>query len=317
MRHEGGAAAQQFPGPVAEDLLLEELGCATRASPRRLLRDPPADAHGRAVRPREPEEFVMIGDRGVRQEGADGRLERLGALDQIEPIRGHARDRHLEDDADGAESETGRLEEIRILRGRGLHDVAVGQGEAQGSHHAGEPREAGAGAVGPGLDGAGDRLAIDVAHDGQRETVGGQQLRDLPESGAAPQSHQARCWVRTDQPGQRIQAHRDAVGRGQRSEGVPAADHPERQLAGPREREPLEHAGLVARGEEVLGAPAMPTAPRPGGDVRCAHGSSSAAWWEIARWIPIASALTVPECDERLGPGAGGGGHRKTRPSPR
>src|SRR5699024_9193457 len=74
-------------------------------------------AHGAHRRPAcagEPEELVVVGAGGLGEEGACRRLERFGALDQLEAIGEDALQRHLEHHPDAAEPEPRGLEEVPV-----------------------------------------------------------------------------------------------------------------------------------------------------------------------------------------------------------
>ena len=115
------------------------------------------------------------------------------------------------------------LDVAREYASCGVDFLAVGADDAETADHAGETGEAQAGAVGARGHRAGQRLRVDVALVGQRQSARAQNARHVAQAGARAQRHGAGIGVRADETGHLVQLHPVAVGDGDRGEGMAGA----------------------------------------------------------------------------------------------
>ena len=123
------------------------------------------------------------------------------------------------------------------------------------------------GPVGPGRDGTGDRLLVDVTHVVQRQAEllqGGVQLVQR-RTGEHGDGH--RVTVDADDTAQAVRAQQQAVGEGDVGEGVAGAGHLHREVLVAGRQHGVDHVSGVVRGE--LAHRVRRAQPRPVGP--CAH----------------------------------------------
>ena len=137
---------------------------------------------------------------------------------------------HRGDDAERAQADPGGGEELAMLLGRAVQQLAVAGHQLQAAHLGGQTADPATRAVGAGRDRAGDGLAVDVAEAGHRQA-------ELPERGGQVAKH--RPGGNGDQPGVRVglddsgqlrQVQHHAPGRRDVGEAVAGADGLDRQL---------------------------------------------------------------------------------------
>ena len=226
-----GFAHRQQTG-VVDDLVGDEV--ARPAQQARVVggfhvldaRQPGVFLHQRHVGAREPVELHVV-DRGdAFREGAAHLVEVLGVLVGGQAEGGHAIHGQLGDHAEGAHAQSREAEQLAgHTRGAfvGVDFLAVGADDAETADHAGETGEAQAGAVGARGHRAGQRLRVDVALVGQRQSARAQNARHVAQAGARAQRHGAGIGVRADETGHLVQLHPVAVGDGDRGEGMAGA----------------------------------------------------------------------------------------------
>ncbi len=127
------------------------------------------------------------------------------------------------DDAQRAEGDPGGGEDVRVLLGRAVQQLAVGGHQLQATHLGGQPAERAAGAVRAGGDRAADRLGIQLAQIGHRKAHLPQRNVQFVQGGAGGHRDQAGGPVGADDAGQQAEIHHHAAGHRDVGEAVPGA----------------------------------------------------------------------------------------------
>ena len=111
----------------------------------------------------------------VRPNGVGPRLQHVvECVARLDGVNTEARDGlqgDTSDDAERAETNTGAMEEFRLVVGVDVDHVAVGREHSKTSNLRCDAAVSEARAMGAGTHRAGDRLFVDVAHVGQRQSV--------------------------------------------------------------------------------------------------------------------------------------------------
>jgi hypothetical protein len=196
----------------------------------------------------------------------DELVEAIECLVELHPAFGgmqqehrYALQRHPGDDPQGAQADPAGGEQLRSGVGVGMDEFAAGGDEVEAHHGSGQSRMAGPGAVGAGRQGAGERLAVDVAEVRHRQPVTMQQVVEVMDRDAALDRDESAVRVDRDRPVECRHVESHSVGDGDRCEGVAGPDrlHPQAvRLRGPDRggevvdrlgpREPPGRRGLVA-----------------------------------------------------------------------
>lgn len=142
--------------------------------------------------------------------------------DEVE--RRHVGELDLGDDAEYADAEPSEIEHLRRGLGGQLVLGPVGGEEGEAGDHPGEPGVAEAGAVGAGRDRPGERLRVDVALIGERETVGGEEAGNVAQPGAGAQPDPLVCGIDGDDAGERIERDHRSGSERHGGERVPGPD---------------------------------------------------------------------------------------------
>ncbi len=171
----------------------------------------------------------------------------------------HAELRH---DPERAHRGAGRVEDVGVARHAALDDVAGGGHEPNAAHRRRERPERDAGAVGARPDGAAERLLVDVTliREGLAELP--ERVAERLEARAGPDRRLRRRVVVLDDAGELVERDERIVGRDQRAERMPGADHADRSRRPPHLGREI---GLVGRNEPGLrtrGLAARPVHPR-------------------------------------------------------
>jgi hypothetical protein len=114
----------------------------------------------------------MVGRRDPLVERRQHLIEWYGLVDGMQDERGHALQRHVDEDAERAEPERDGRQKLGVLGVAHAEELAVRRDQRRTDDLGGETAETGTRSVGAGGDRPGDGLAIDVAEVLHRETVG-------------------------------------------------------------------------------------------------------------------------------------------------
>ncbi len=159
-------------------------------------------------------------DKGFKHPG-----KRLGFLAGVELEARHALERDLREHAQGAKAHPGGLEKPGIQGGGALAGLAVRQDDPQGGDGPGESGEGKARSVGRGVDRAGQRLVVDVAHVGQGQAVGLQEAPDVAQPGSRAKADLVGERVDADDAAEVVKREQRPAGCRDRRERMRAANH--------------------------------------------------------------------------------------------
>ena len=252
--------AQQTKGLVAQQFVVDVALDARRPGDRGVGTDPRVRLHQSAIGVREQVELVVVGGRDALLEGGDRRIGRLGTLDRVQPELVDTVDGQFHNDPERAEAECDGLH-VGVVGGHG--DYLAGAGDDGRADDLGaDAAEGEPGAVGSGRGGAGDRLTIDVAEIGHRESERCQDPRDLVQVCAGAHGHSVA--VDRDQTTQARQVELHVVGHGYGGEAVSRADGLHRAAASGRLPDDGGDLGGTRRVQHLVrraGRGAAPVAP--------------------------------------------------------
>jgi len=175
-----------------------------------------------------------------RDDGVDDGVERFGPLERLQDERGHALDRDVDEDAEGAETEGDRRQELGLVLFVDAQQFAVSGDERRADDLGRDAPEARTGAVRTGRDRAGDRLPVDVAEVLHGQAVGREESGDAVQPGAREKTRPPALAVDRHEARQFRELEKRARGDRDAGEAVTGADG----LDGP-----------AARGGGVHGAP--------------------------------------------------------------
>ncbi len=194
----------------------------------------------------------------VRERGAPGALVQTVGPQQTQPHRGH--------DAERAQGDPRRPEELGVGSCIALHDPAVTRHQAQPGDAGGEVAEGAAGAVGAGRQRAPQRLDVDVPQVRHGHAALEERLAEVVELAARPHVRAEAVGVVGHDPRERIQGHDDAVRRHQRHEGVAGPDGAHHAPLPRRALDQGHQLGLAAGRGELVGLAAHAPGPVLPGD---------------------------------------------------
>ncbi len=203
----------------------------------------------------------------------DARLEgeRPGAL--VEAVGGEHPQGDPREDAEGAQREPRRVEDLRLLGRRAVQQIAAREHQSETDHLGREAPERLPRPVRPGADRAGQRLSIDVAHVLQAEPGGVERLAQAMEARAGPDCRRRRPGIGLDDPRERIEGDERARRLAERRERVAGTGDAHRPVVSGEER---GQGRLVARRRDLPWCAAdatRPVSPRLGHRASRAPGS--------------------------------------------
>jgi hypothetical protein len=127
-------------------------------------------------------------------------VERFGLFLCAERERRHALERHVDEDAEGAQTERDGRQQVGLVLVVDGEQLAIRRDE-RGTHDLGRQSPVTeTGAMGAGRERSGDGLTIDVAEVRHRETVGREQRRNAVQSRAGQQAHTPALAIDGDTP---------------------------------------------------------------------------------------------------------------------
>ena len=133
------------------------------------------------IRVREPVELEVVRavDEGV--EVRQGARQGPGILPGPQQEGRHALQGQLRDDAEGAQADPGRLEQVRLVVGVAVVHRSVGEHDPDAAHGIGQAAESCSRAVGARAERAADGLPVDVPEVRHRQPDRGQRVVQLVE----------------------------------------------------------------------------------------------------------------------------------------
>ncbi len=263
-RHRTAQVAERGEHGVADEPVLPPFGEGADRMRFGVGGQPRVGLRGDPVAVREPVELEVVDRSRPCLEVVEHRIKALGALDRVHHEGRHALDGELHDDAERPQPEPCGGQQLGVGALVDPQHRAVRGDERHAHHLGGEPAEGRTGAVGSGGGGAGDGLAVDVAHVGEREAEGSQDAGQLVQVGPGPEADPPGRRVVGPQPVEAAQVEHDAVAGGDGGEAVARADRLDGEGVLARERHD-RHDLVDARGTcrvdgvRLLGA--RPVAP--------------------------------------------------------
>lgn len=180
---------------------------------------------------RKPVELEVVDAADARIEVVHDGVERFGLFLCAERERRHALERHVDEDAEGAQTERDGRQQVGLVLVVDGEQLSIRRDE-RGTHDLGRQSPVTeTGAMGAGRERSGDGLTIDVAQVRHREAVRREQRRNAVQSRAGQQAHTPALAIDGDHAAQLAQIQQGSRRRRDPGEAVSGADRLQRAPA--------------------------------------------------------------------------------------